>query len=70
MRTDSARRKGDAQKAKKMRSETFLATGLSLMLIWEAGFAFLHIGGAPIHWLPVFAVIFLVLYLLNGPKTT
>ena len=60
--------KQEPSKVRKARSEAFLAASLFLMLIWEGGFAFLHVAGTPIHWLPVFAVISLVLYLLTSSR--
>lgn len=51
-----------------MRSEIFLVTSLFLILTWLGGFCFLHIGGAPMRWLPLFALASLVIHFLTRSK--
>ena len=66
MRANPATYREATRRRKKTLAETLLATSLFFMLIWVGGLAFLHVAGPSMHWLPFFAVISLVLYLLTS----
>jgi len=53
-----------------MRFGPFLLIALLLAIIWVGSFVFLHVAGALIHLLLIFAVISLVIHLFTGARAT
>jgi hypothetical protein len=61
---------GDQERGVVMRFGPFLGLAILLAILWLGSFIFLHISGALIHLLLIFAAISLVVHLFTGARAT